>query len=280
VVTADDFGVDIAVNEAVEAAFSGGVLTAASLMVAGPAAADAVARARRLPGLGVGLHLVMVDGRPVLPPDRVPGLVDADGLFRTDMVGQGVGFALRPAVRAQLAAEVEAQFIAFASTGLPIDHVNAHKHFHLHPIIADLIIGIGRRFGVRAVRAPVEPRALLARIEPLQTGVAERVAGFWARRARARFAAAGLLTPDQVFGLAWSGAMTGDRVAALVDRLPPGLTEIYCHPATGAYPGSPAGYRYVDELAALVDPAIGATARGPGRRLGCFADFTQGQQRC
>ncbi len=277
VVTADDFGADIAVNDAVEAAFSGGVLTAASLMVAGPAAADAVARAHRLPGLGVGLHLVLVEGRPVLPPERVPGLVDADGLFRINMIGQGVDFALRPTVRAQLAAEIEAQFAAFAATGLPIDHVNAHKHFHLHPVIAGLIIGIGRRFGVRAVRAPAEPRAVLARIEPLQTGVAERVAGFWARRARARFAAAGLLTPDHVFGLAWSGAMTRDRVAALVDRLPPGLTEIYCHPATGAYPGSAGGYRYADELSALVDPAIGAMARGPGRRLGCFADFTQVQ---
>ncbi len=273
VVTADDFGADIAVNAAVEAAHRDGILTAASLMVTGIAADDAVVRARALPGLGVGLHLVLVEGRPLLPASRVPGLVDDAGQFRTNMVAAGVDFALRPSVRRQLAAEIEAQFEAFAATGLPLDHVNAHKHFHLHPAIAGLIIRIGKRFGMKAVRAPVEPRRVLAGIEPLHTGFAERVAGVWAARARARFVAAGLVVPNAVFGLAWSGAMTRERVAALVDRLPPGLNEIYAHPATGAYPGSAPGYRYADELAALLDPETAVRARGAGRRLGRFSDF-------
>lgn len=273
VVTADDFGADVAVNAAVAAAHRDGILTAASLMVTGAAAADAVARALALPQLGVGLHLVLVEGRPVLPASRVPGLVDEAGLFRTDMVAAGVDFAVRPAVRRQLAAEIEAQFEAFAATGLPLDHVNAHKHFHLHPAIAGLIVSIGKRFGMRAVRAPVEPRGLLAGIEPLHTGFAERVAAVWAKRARARFVAAGLVVPDAVFGLAWSGAMTRARVAALVARLPPGLSEIYAHPATGAYPGSAPGYRHAEELAALLDPATLACARADGRQLGRFADF-------
>ncbi|HWI86985.1 MAG TPA: ChbG/HpnK family deacetylase, partial [Sphingomonas sp.] len=69
IVTADDFGVADAVNGAVEQAHRDGILTAASLMVSGAAAADAVTRARRLPKLGVGLHVVLVDGRPILPPD-------------------------------------------------------------------------------------------------------------------------------------------------------------------------------------------------------------------
>ena len=86
VVTADDFGAAIAVNEAVEIAHRDGILTAASLMVAGAAAADAVVRARRLPMLGVGLHVVLVDGEPVLPPEQIPALVGPDGRFRTDML--------------------------------------------------------------------------------------------------------------------------------------------------------------------------------------------------
>lgn len=66
VITADDFGAASEVNDAVEAAHGNGVLTAASLMVAAPATADAVARAKRIPSLRVGLHLVLVEGRPVL----------------------------------------------------------------------------------------------------------------------------------------------------------------------------------------------------------------------
>ena len=159
VVTADDFGLAPEVNEAVEEAHRHGILTAASLMAAEPAAADAVARARHMPGLRVGLHLVLVEGRPVLPPERVPDLVDAQGFFRQNMVRAGVDFFFRPKVRRQLEAEIEAQFDAFAATGLPLDHVNAHKHFHLHPTIAGLMLRIGKRHGAKAMRVPLEPTA-------------------------------------------------------------------------------------------------------------------------
>src|SRR5579864_8878924 len=81
IVCADDFGRDVAINEAVEAACRDGILGCASLMVAAPAASDAVARARRLPGLKVGLHLVLIDGDAVLPPGEIRGLVGADGHF-------------------------------------------------------------------------------------------------------------------------------------------------------------------------------------------------------
>ena len=71
VITSDDFGAAPEVNEAVEQAHRDGVLTAASLMVAAPGAADAVERAKRLPSLGVGLHVVLVEGKPALPPEVV-----------------------------------------------------------------------------------------------------------------------------------------------------------------------------------------------------------------
>jgi len=82
-------------------------------MVAGAAAADAVARARRLPSLRVGLHLVLVDGLPLLPPERIPDLVDARARLRSDVTTAGVGMFRRPRVRRQLAAEIEAQFCAY-----------------------------------------------------------------------------------------------------------------------------------------------------------------------
>ncbi|MBV8169085.1 MAG: ChbG/HpnK family deacetylase, partial [Alphaproteobacteria bacterium] len=83
VVTADDFGLSVEVNEAVEAAHREGILTSASLMVAAPAAADAVRRAQRLPDLGVGLHLTLLADRPMSPPESLPDLVDERGWFHT-----------------------------------------------------------------------------------------------------------------------------------------------------------------------------------------------------
>ena len=274
IVTADDFGASIAVNAAVEQAHTHGILTAASLMVAGDAAGDAVERAKRLPSLGVGLHLVLVEGRPVLPPARIPDLVDATGHFRTNMALAGVNFFFRRSVRAQLAAEIEAQFAAFHATGLPLDHVNAHKHFHLHPTIAALILTIGRRYGLAAARAPVEPVDLLARLEPVPRTLAGRLAAPYARAVARRFRAAGLVVPDRVLGLAWSGHMTRARVAGLIAHLPDGVTELYCHPATeDVYPGSAPGYAYRAELAALTDESIKDNILQRGIRLVNFADL-------
>jgi chitin disaccharide deacetylase len=274
IVTADDFGAAAAVNEAVEQGHAHGILTAASLMVSGAAASEAVAIAKRTPTLGVGLHLVLVDGTPVLPPREVPDLVGPDGRFRDNMVRAGIDFFFRPAVRRQLATEIDAQFAAFAVTGLPLDHVNAHKHFHLHPTIAGLILEIGARYGLRGARAPVEPAAVLDKVERVHPGIGERIAAPYARLVARRFRRAGLTVPQQVFGLAWSGAMTAERVAGLLYNLPPGLSELYLHPATDdRYPGHAPGYRYRDELAALGDGRVRKMVAERGITLGRFADF-------
>lgn len=273
IVTADDFGAALAVNEAVEAAHRTGILTATSLMVAGEAAADAIARAHRLPSLKVGLHLVLVEGRPVLPPSAVPDLVDASGCFRINMALAGINFFFRPKVRRQLAAEIAAQFALFARSGLPLDHVNAHKHFHLHPTIARLIIEIGHDYGVTAARVPAEPAAVLRQIESGSRG-APPLLKPWLSLMRRNFHRAGFLTPNHVFGLAWSGAMTAPRLAGLLDHLPAGLSEIYLHPATAnSFTGSAPGYRYTDEFAALTAPEVLAAAARNRLRRGGFADF-------
>jgi chitin disaccharide deacetylase len=273
IVTADDFGVAGEVNDAVEAAHRGGVLTAASLMVSAPAAADAVERARRMPSLRVGLHLVLVDGRPVLPASAVTHLVDGSGVFRSNMAALGTVLSFSRQARRQLAAEITAQFEAFRATGLTLDHCNAHKHFHLHPVVGGLIAAIGGRFGLRAGRIPLEPSHVLRKIEP-QTpwGPAQLTAPF-AHLLRQRFRAAGLLVPDHVFGLLWSGRMTRNRLAGLIRNLPHGLSEIYLHPATGSFAGAAPDYHYREELDALMAPEVIAASRDSSLRLGGFGDF-------
>jgi len=273
IITADDYGAAPEVNEAVERAHKAGMLTAASLMVSGSAAADAVVRARALPRLRVGLHLVLVDGRPILPAKAVSDLVDAQGNFRRDMARAGAAMFFRSNVKAQLAAEVEAQFEAFAATGLNLDHVNAHKHFHLHPTVAQLIVEFAAKHGAKGARVPLEPREILARIEPHRRSGTALLTTPFAYRLRRHFRKAGVCAPDHVFGLAWSGAMTGRRLKGLLEHLPDGVSEIYCHPATGPYPGSAAGYAYREELAALVDPAMADLIAGRNIRLGGFSDF-------
>jgi hopanoid biosynthesis associated protein HpnK len=275
VVTADDFGLAPEVNDAVEIAHTEGILTAASLMVGSAATADAVARAKRLPKLCVGLHLTLVEGRPVLPAAEIPDLVRTDGRLRNDVVTYGLAIMVRPSVRRQLRAEIKAQFQAYRSTGLALDHVNAHRHYHQHPAVLSEILAIGRDYGMRALRTPVEPRSILRSLERAPRTLASIVAAPFAAIMSRRTTNAGLITTDRVFGLAWSGAMTEERIAGLLSNLPPGRTEIYTHPATsGGYEGAARGYRYAEELSALISKRCREALQESGALVGGYGDLT------
>jgi hopanoid biosynthesis associated protein HpnK len=265
IITADDFGLHPAVNEAVEVAHRTGVLTAASLMVGAPAAQDAARRARALPGLHVGLHLTLADGQAVLPRRQIPDLVDTDNRFHDNMVSAGWRFFALPRVRAQLAAEIRAQFSAFAALGLKLDHLDAHKHFHLHPTVLSLAVRIGREFGLRAVRVPAEPGLTLTRLLTP-----------WLALMRARLRRAHIASNDQIFGLAHSGAMNEARLLQILQALPAGVTEIYLHPATesgGTIAPSMPDYRHQEELNALLSPAVRGALADPTIQLGGYGDI-------
>lgn len=265
-------------NEAVEHASAAGVLTCTSLMVAAPAAADAVARAKQLPGLRVGLHIVLTNGIAVLPPSQIPDLVDAGGRFDDNMAKAGVKFFFLPHVRRQLAAEIRAQFEAFRATGLPLDHVNAHRHFHLHPTLGNLIVAIGRDYGLKAMRVPLEPMAAVqpaARAEGL--AVSAPFYTPWIKLLARRLTQAGVAVNDHVLGLTWSGGMTEARVTRLIENLPAGVTELYCHPATRRTPrleGEMPDYAHVAEYEALISPGVQSLIHQRGIDLIAYSDLT------
>lgn len=246
-------------------------------MVGAPAAADAVARARALPNLRVGLHVVLLDGVPVSKRAHIPGLLDRGGAFRNDLVRYGTAIAASTTMRRQVATEIAAQFAAYRATGLALDHVDAHRHFHLHPAVAAEIMAIGRDYGMRALRVPVEPWRIVADIDPHTRRQAGRIVKPWATRLRRRARRAGLTAADAVFGLAWSGAMTTARLTALLGRLPAGVVEIYLHPGvTSDFAGAAPAYRYAEELAALCDPGSAAALRRSGYALGGYLDARAG----
>jgi hopanoid biosynthesis associated protein HpnK len=272
IVTADDFGAAVPINEAVEQGHKSGILSAASLMVGAPAMTDAVERARRLPSLGVGLHLTLVDGLPVLPPWQIPDLAGPDGRFSRDPVGFGIALFLSRTIQRQVEAEIEAQFERFHATGLPLDHVNGHQHFHLHPVVSRAIARVAPCFGSPPVRIPLEPflpswRATADR--PLQRFAGWLLYSTQTRRMRRHLEGAGLPSNDHIFGVNDSGAMAERRLLQFLDHLPDGVTELYCHPGTRRWQGPdnlPAHYHPEAELAALVSPAVGAKLEAAGVR--------------
>ncbi|MBO0711481.1 MAG: hopanoid biosynthesis-associated protein HpnK [Acetobacteraceae bacterium] len=283
IVTADDFGLSEAVNDAVERAHRDGILTAASLMVAAPAAADAVRRARAMPALRTGLHVVVVEGPSRLPLEQIPDLVrpgrdpGKGPHFPADQLALGFRYAFNPPARRQLAAEIRAQFAAFAATGLPLDHVNAHKHMHLHPTVGRLLIEIGREYGLTAMRIPAEPADVLRRAGET-VGLGARALNAWTGQLRRRARRAGITVTDHCFGIAWSGHMTAARLARLALCLPDGVSEIYTHPASRRDSRLCAlmpDYEHEAELAALTDQTVRAAFATSGARLTTFSDLVR-----
>jgi hopanoid biosynthesis associated protein HpnK len=278
IVTADDFGIHAAVNEAVSEASTSGILTAASLMVGAPAAEDAIRRARELPQLRVGLHLVLADGFAVLPRRQIPDLVDSEGRFGDGMWLDGVRYFALPSLRRQLEAEIRAQFAAFARTGLVLDHVNAHKHFHLHPPLLKMIVRLGREFGMKAVRVPHEPLGFAG-----GGAVAMASSAFlapWVALMKSRLRAEGIGYNDRVFGLAATGRVGEDVLLDILARLPSGITEIYLHPATHSEsPLTPTmqHYQHSAELAALLSRRVAAAVAASGAVRGGFRDALSGR---
>jgi hopanoid biosynthesis associated protein HpnK len=282
IVTADDFGLHPAVNEAVERASRAGILTAASLMVGAPAAADAVRRARALPALRTGLHLMLADGQAVLSPREIPALVDQHGSMDSRMFLNGVRFFALPSVRRQLEAEIRAQFESYRNTGLDLDHVNVHKHFHMHPTLLAMILRIGREFGAVAVRVPDEPLWFSARGPSGVIGAAGALAlRPWLKLMKHRLKSEGVAHNDRIFGIAASGSMDEKVLLEILERLPAGVTEIYLHPATesgAAIAQSMREYRHCDELAALLSPRVRAALDKAAVACGGYRDLTNSRR--
>ena len=252
--SADDFGLTSSVNEAVEIAHRQGVLTQASLMVAAPAAADAVARARRLPELRVGLHLVLVDGDSLLGHAQLPTVTQPDGRFGPDQVRRGFTYVLPGTARRELESEIRAQFSAFMRTGLVLHHADAHKHMHMHPVVAGLMMRIGAEYGLKRIRVPAEPPGVMKACGETP-GFAAHAFYNGSRILRGMAWRHGLASADHVFGIGWSGHMTETRVRRLLAHLPDGSSEIYFHPALArdqALQALMPDYDHVGEFKALM----------------------------
>ncbi|MFT4025316.1 MAG: hopanoid biosynthesis-associated protein HpnK [Novosphingobium sp.] len=268
----------VEVNEAVEQAHREGILTCASLMVTGPAFADALRRARRLPELGVGLHLALYDAPAAHP---VPSRIAPDGrTLGMDSTGTGIAMMLSARVRAAARAEIAAQFEAYRKTGLALGHLDGHWHCHQHPAILALAIAAGKPLGLKAVRVPYEPYGFSRRVAGggAQPGRLAHVLGHYplALAMRRRLRAAGLRRNDSFFGKNDAGAVSEEMLRRMIEALPAGVTEAGLHPATGHWPephNLPADWRPAAELAALTSPALREALAANGVRLCRWADL-------
>jgi hopanoid biosynthesis associated protein HpnK len=282
IINADDFGLTPGVNRAILEAHEHGVVTSTTLMANSLAFEEAAQLAQSRSSLSTGCHVVLLDGKPLIDPGRLPSLVDGkDGTSFRDGVS---GFVLRTLCGRidpdQVEAETTAQIRKLQSHGIDVSHVDSHKHTHMFPPALQGILRAARTCGVTAIRNPFE--VVAANFVRLQRGLwkryaqvktLHRLAGYF----RKAVAKAGLRTPDGTLGIVATGHLNPDLFREIADNMPEGTWEFVCHPGYLDADLRSIATRLresrVEELAVLTSPATRATLERQGVQLISYRDL-------
>jgi chitin disaccharide deacetylase len=233
IVNADDFGQTPGINRAVIELHQAGLITSATLMARAAATDQAIQIARAMPTLGVGCHIVLTDGEPVLPPARIPSLLDpSTNLFiptLTTFLGRLFTGCIRPE---EIETEAIAQIQHLQSHGLQVTHIDTHKHTHMFPRVLRPLLRGARACGIHKVRNPFEPiwairaTASISFVRATQVSILRCLQSAWHRI----LAEEGFATTSGTLGVSSTGTLDTRTLHRLLDRVHTGTWELVTHP--------------------------------------------------
>jgi hopanoid biosynthesis associated protein HpnK len=236
IVNADDFGLTGGINRAVAELHDSGALNSATLMAEAPRFAEAVALARQCPLLGVGCHIVLVDGSPAADASSISSLLDSAGdraSFRSTLGVFARDLYMGRISRADIEREAAAQILRLQKTGVPVTHIDTHKHTHMFPAVLDAVMRAAKACGIHAIRNPFEPAWSVAAtpdarsIRKLQVRLLDRFRGNFWRLVRERE----FVTTDGCLGVLATGTLDETALRSILNSMPEGTWELVCHPA-------------------------------------------------
>jgi predicted glycoside hydrolase/deacetylase ChbG (UPF0249 family) len=229
ILNADDFGLTRGINRAIAELHAAGALTSATLMANGPAFDDAVRLALANPTLGVGCHIVLTDGTPVLPPQSIPTLLGPDRrTFRPQLTHFVRDLVAGRISEEEIAQEALAQVCKLQRAGIRVTHLDTHKHTHIFPPVTRSLVRVMQATSVAALRNPFEPGHTSA-----YAGLKRRLQIALLNRFRPSFRriASHVITTDGTFGISATGSLDGAALHGLLQHIPStGTFELLCHP--------------------------------------------------
>ncbi len=277
IINGDDFGLSPETNAGVLRAHRHGVLTSASLMVAEAASEDAVRAARDIPELDIGLHVVVCRGRSVLAADKLGGAVNLFGQFPQNPTMAGMRWFFNRRIRTHLADELRAQVERHLELVGYLHHIDGHLNFHVHPVMADILINLAAEYKVACIRLPREKvftTLKLRRDHASRKLVEAAIFRALSRRTRRMMRERGIISSQWLYGLHQSGHLSERYVLGVIERLRDGTTELYFHPAAdiGGTPPDPGAQI---EVEILTSPRVRAALKARGVRLTTFRDLAR-----
>jgi predicted glycoside hydrolase/deacetylase ChbG (UPF0249 family) len=231
IINADDFGLTEGVNRAILELNAADVLPSATLMATGPAFRDAVHAAFQQTSLGVGCHVVLVDGQPALHPAELPTLAP-NGRLRSSLTTFMVDLFGGRIASHEIEHEAIAQIRQVQSAGITVTHVDTHKHTHMFPRVLGPLIRAARACNVPAIRNPFEPdwSLRLTQKAPHTRRLQVRTLRIFREQFLRAVRAARLRTTDGALGVLATGTFDSAYVLRLLHNMPAGAWELVCHP--------------------------------------------------
>jgi predicted glycoside hydrolase/deacetylase ChbG (UPF0249 family) len=273
IVNADDFGQTAGVSRGIVRAHREGVVTSTSVLGNCDDLAGAAALLADSPGLGVGVHLALVGGRPVADPARVPTLVMPGGALRRRARDFFASWMKGHIDIAEIETEFDAQIQRMLDAGLRPDHLNTHRHLGFVPALGRAMEAAARKHGIGGIRSAVERPTLAWLTEPvrgLEAGVLTGLGWLTRRQLGAR------RHGPQSWGFVEAGRLDEVRILEVLGRMGPGLHELICHPGeedeVDSEPGESPHLR-AHELVALTSLKVRRAFERRGVRLCRWRDI-------
>jgi len=267
IVNADDLGVSEKINDGIVYAHLNGIVTSTSIIACGSAFEHAISVCRETPTLDMGIHLTLVEERPILDPALIPSLVDSEGTMHRDASIFAKKLLLGKIRLGEVRLELEAQIDQVLSLGMPVSHFDSHDNLHVLPGIARITGELAEKHGIPAIRYPRErlrsymfrQRGAVSRGDGAVSRILQSMAlAFFCQVGEKRLSA---LQTDYCAGFFFGGNLNKLNLLKVLGNLPSvGTCELMCHP--GFDDPDPRfghwGYHHEDELDALTDPEISA----------------------
>jgi hopanoid biosynthesis associated protein HpnK len=231
IINADDFGLCSGVNRAVAQAHTDGVLTSTTIMTNMPAAEAAVKLAKQMPGLGVGVHLNLFQGKPLSKDGSIDCLLNADGDFALTPAKLSLLSIIKRKIRNAIRTELAAQIQWVIDNGIKPTHLDSHKHIHSFPVIFPIVCDLARQFEIAAIRFTFEPKQLSAMPWPLTSeGGRKRAKAIRIMARINRIQNSAFLKTDCLLGVAHTGKIDANFFKAVALYNSATTAEVMTHP--------------------------------------------------
>lgn len=280
IVTADDFGLSSNINYGIITAIQKGIVCGVSLTANGDAFNEALQLIKTLPHVSVGVHLSLVDGRPILSSSEVSSLVNNEGLFPRSVKEFAAYYAQGRYCIKEVARELEAQVVSVKEAGIEITHLDSHQHTHCFPGIFKQVTAIANKYKIPYVRLPKEPFELRGFLGKPKRVLEQQVLGYLAGKCRDILLRSSIKSADHFRGFFDGGSLTKSRLLSILLKLKPGITELMCHPGYNydgvsfLQPAEGWNYLWEEELKALTDPEVMECIAANGIKLCSFSSGT------